>query len=127
MSVTNDTELMRDVLRNAVWAMRYHERALQTSHEWLAIAKAVQPYFPGVDFSRVTADDYDDDDNSVPSSVGEFVQELLAKWLSEVAYHEDALQKAHARFAIAKAMMRRGDWDIDIEAVFAQVAKQLDE
>jgi hypothetical protein len=78
----------------------------------------------GIDVSKITAEDYHEE---ARETAAEFVEQAMAEVLSSIKWQEEELCKAHAAIALAKAVILRGKYDIDIEQVRAAAQKRYDE
>ena len=122
-NATNETEFVRNLLDRAFWGVVYHEGELRTRHKETAIVKSVAAQ-AGIDVSKITAEDYHEE---ARETAAEFVEQAMAEVLSSIKWQEEELCKAHAAIALAKAVILRGKYDIDIEQVRAAAQKRYDE
>jgi hypothetical protein len=119
----DEIEFISDIMKDAFWGVFYHEGELRSCHKRLAIAKSAAA-MAGVDVSKITADDYHEEEQT---NAIEFIEQAVADVLNSIKWQEQQLCEAHANVALAKAMILRGKFDIDIEQVEAKAKKRYEE
>lgn len=109
--VTDDVELMREMVRNALWSIEYHEEALTSAHKRLAIGKSLMERV-GLTVSSEEALKrfHEDEDERDFKSSTDFLAYIYGDLLNSIEWHELELRSAHDLLAAVKAMMIRGKY-----------------
>jgi hypothetical protein len=125
---TTEIEYLHEIVSSAVWDVLYHERELRAAHQHLAIATAALQYVKhSVDLTKVTVDDYDDN-NDPPETTDDYLKGLLAARFHDIEWHENKLADAHQEVGFAKALLARANYpELKFEAIAAVAQKQIEE
>lgn len=113
----DDNELVhvRELVADALWGIYYHEDALAKAHVALGLLKGViVKAFPDIDLEVYEGEDMEREDATTPV---EYIGAVYSDAVSSVKHHEDGLRNAHRNLAFTIAVMRRGNYDLDIDEV----------
>ena len=121
----DDVAFIRDILRSALWDVRYHEGRLPKAYSDLAFAKEMMKRGDFDENKGVVGYENDDDEASF-DNIEQFAYSILDHNKGSVEYHEETLKRAQTKLAFAKIMLARGNYtEIDVEEVVEEVKKEF--
>lgn len=123
----NEADLMRKIVRDALWDIRYHEDGLRISRKVAAYAKVLiaRGEYP---FTLAEASEEYEEQEENPDDLIEWVKSIVGSAVHGVDYHEEELTKAHTVLGVVKTMLLRGDYsDINVDEIAKEVAAKFDE
>jgi hypothetical protein len=128
----NDVDLVREIVRDACWNIRYHEDRLAREHKKLATIDALL-LRTGVTFTRREAQVeverlYDEDgEEERIDNADAFAKYLVVSAVGGIEHHESALRGAHTRLACVKALILRGNYtEISVDKIAEQARRDHD-
>lgn len=111
----NESDYVRELVADAAWGIGYHEESLRKAHVVLGLIKgAIIKGFPDIDLEVYEGEDMEREDATTPN---EYIGACYSDALSSVKGHEDGLRNAHRNLAFAIAVVRRGNYDLDIDEI----------
>jgi hypothetical protein len=124
----DETSIIYELVRRHVWGMMYHERELRLKHRKLSVLKAMlQSCFPEIEYNKIAPAPEDEDDRDDADNPINFMRNAIAQTLASISWHEREMREAHGCLALAKAVVVRGNYEIDIAAITAEQARQLED
>lgn len=124
----SDVEFLRALAEQALRSIDYDENSLARAHKTVAVIKAViAKGFSHLDLSDIDADSEDADDfvdRDNAETPEEFIRACWANALGEVKYHEQSLRDSHVKLAIVVAIIKRGNYDIDSNALRVKLREE---
>lgn len=122
--VDSEAAFARELIRNAVWSVLYHEAALPKAHRTVAVIRiAIEQGFSEIDLDKIEANEEADPDAA--KTAVEYMTACMQEALNSIDYHEEELRDAHRTLGFAKAVIMRGSYEIDLDEIKAEVAKEL--
>jgi hypothetical protein len=111
----NELDYVRGLVADAVWGIGYHEKGLRKAHVTLGLIKgAIIKGFPDINLDDYEGEDLERED---AETANEYIGAVYSDAVSSVTHHEDGLRDAHRSLAFAIAVVRRGNYDLDIDEI----------
>jgi hypothetical protein len=121
-NIENDADLMRELVRSAIWDVKYHEQALGKAHKVVAGAKALLAR-SGFNFTLQEAiEAYEEDEmqEDDPDDTTSWAKCMIGGAADRPAHHEEELQKAHKMIAVTRILLARCNYpDINLDEITA--------
>lgn len=123
MRLTKDAiDFVREVVRQPIWHIAYHEHQLPKAVAELQRAKALLER-AGISLNTERAEP-DDDDELHFESLEQFALSFYDEKVGSVKHHEELLQEACRNLGYSKVLLMRGNYtEIDV----AEIQQSVDE
>lgn len=124
--IANDADLMRELVRSAIWDVRYQEEELGKAHKVVACATALlaRSNFDFTLHEAVASYLDDEQQQDDPDDLISWAKVIIGGAANGTVYHEEALQKAHKMIAATKALLARCNYP---EINWDEIAKEVEE
>ena len=124
-NVTDAVSFVREIVRQAMWDIAYHEHALPKAQQELEYAKTMMKR-GGFNEDATPADLTEDGDHFKFKNVTQFALSFFEGTSDSVEHHEEGLRDGYRALAFAKMMLLRGSYtEIDLKEIEKEVAEEV--
>jgi len=124
--MADECELMRKIVRDALFKVAYHERELSRAHKLLAVTHALVKrtdiQMTDEEAERIYNEVENEEDCETAVDLLAFT---LGSALNGVEYHETELRDAHNNLAQAKALAQRARIEVPIAEIAAEERERM--
>jgi len=120
---TDPIAFVREIMRDALWHIAYHEHELPKAIAELEYAKALMRR-ANIDMIAERAD-INDDGDKLAKNITQFALQFYDEKDGDVEHHEERLREAYRNVGFAKTLLMRGNYtEIDLKEIEAEVAEE---